>query len=268
MPRATTSTTRLAARTTPPSPDTDAGVRLRLMGGFSLLDGGVPISLPLDAQRVIALLALQGPTLPRSVIAGRLWLESSEDHASGSLRSALWRIGRRTRGIAHADAANVTLDQSVTTDVEAASTLANRVVGRGNPHDPMDGVDPDSLTGELLPGWYDDWVTVERERLRQRSVHTLEALARQLAAHGEFARAIDVALVALGVDPYRETAHRALIEIHLTEGNVTEAVRHYHRYRILLADELGMHPSVELQRLVTRASGSLSLPRALAPVMG
>ena len=34
---------------------------------------------------------------------------------------------------------------------------------------------------DLLPGWYDDWVIFERERIRQWLLHALEGLSRRLA---------------------------------------------------------------------------------------
>ena len=37
---------------------------------------------------------------------------------------------------------------------------------------------------ELLPGWYDDWVIFERERIRQQLLHALEILSRRLVSRG------------------------------------------------------------------------------------
>jgi DNA-binding SARP family transcriptional activator len=99
---------------------------------------------------------------------------------------------------------------------------------------------------EVLPGWYDDWVLMERERLRQRMLHALEALSGKLIRAGRFAEAVEAALVAVSVDPFRESAHRALIEAHLAEGNHFEARRSWQSYRDLLRSELGVNPSGQL----------------------
>ena len=108
------------------------------------------------------------------------------------------------------------------------------------------------LAGDLLPDWCDDWVLDEREGLRQTRLHTLETLARRLGASGRHADAIQAALVAIRLEPLRETAHRSLIEIHLTEGNWSEACRQFQRYRKLLREELGVEPSDSMRLLLDR----------------
>jgi len=102
---------------------------------------------------------------------------------------------------------------------------------------------------DLLPGWYDDWVIFERERIRQQLLHALEALSRRLADLGRCAEAVDVAISAVGADPLRESANRVLIEVHLAEGNVVEARRTYERYREAVRRELGVEPGEQLASL-------------------
>ena len=65
----------------------------------------------------------------------------------------------------------------------------------------------------------------ERERLRQRLLHAMESLVRQMISHRLFADAVEVAVTAVAVEPLRESAQRALIEAHFTEGNFVEAGR-------------------------------------------
>lgn len=79
--------------------------------------------------------------------------------------------------------------------------------------------------GELLPGWYDEWVLGERERLRQAQLHTVELLCDLWCSEGNRAAALDAALLAVRLDPLRESAHRRVVAVHLDEGNVAEALR-------------------------------------------
>ena len=52
--------------------------------------------------------------------------------------------------------------------------------------------------------------------------------------------------------PYRETAHRLLMEALERRGNVAEALRAYERLRVLLREELGVAPSPDVQAVHRR----------------
>jgi DNA-binding SARP family transcriptional activator len=113
-----------------------------------------------------------------------------------------------------------------------------------------------ALQGELLPGWYDDWVLLERERLRQLRMHALEVLAERLLAAGRHGEAIEAAYAAVRGEPLRESAHRVLVRAHLAEGNVAEAVRAHGSFCRMLDEELGVAPTAQMQELLR------GLPRA------
>ena len=122
------------------------------------------------------------------------------------------------------------------------------------------------LRGELLPGWYDDWVLPERARLRQLRVYTLEALAGKLAAAGRCGEALQAAYGAVRAEPLRESAYRLVMRVHVTEGNAAEALRTYHAFREILEAELGVAPSEQMARLVQeiqrRHRGTVRTPHA------
>ena len=81
-------------------------------------------------------------------------------------------------------------------------------------------------------------------------LHALEALADRLTATGRWGEAADAAGAAVRAEPLRERANAALIRVHLAEGNQSEAVRQFDRYRALLDAELGLQPTRRLRRLV------------------
>jgi len=58
----------------------------------------------------------------------------------------------------------------------------------------------------------------------------------------------------------RETAHYTLIEIHLAEGNRSEACRQFERCRRMLRDELGVEPSDSMRHLLAHGPGRSRLP--------
>ena len=62
---------------------------------------------------------------------------------------------------------------------------------------------------------------------------------------------MEAAQAAVKLEPLRESAHRLLIGVHLTQGNQSEAVRHYRLYRRLLRRELALDPSAQMDELVS-----------------
>jgi DNA-binding SARP family transcriptional activator len=221
-------------------------LEVRQAGSLTALD-----DLPRGAQRLIAHLGLCGRP-GRGAIAGQLWPDVPEDHAQGSLRSALWRVQKVVPGLVEVSGGSLRLAAGVRVDVREFTGWARRVL------DPLAGVDagsaPDvALRGELLPGWYDDWVLLERERLRQLRMHALEALADKLAAAGRCGEAVQAAYAAVRTEPLRESAHRAVVRVHLAEGNIAEAVRAYTSFRDLLGAELGVEPTAQMTQLIVHA---------------
>jgi DNA-binding SARP family transcriptional activator len=102
-----------------------------------------------------------------------------------------------------------------------------------------------------LPEWTEDWLVLERERWDQVRLYALEGVAEQLRARGQYLGAMKTALAAIAVEPFRETSHCIVIEVHLAEGNTASALMHYQRYRSLLHRELGVAPSPRMAQLAS-----------------
>jgi DNA-binding SARP family transcriptional activator len=227
-------------------------LRLALLGGFVLRKGNQEIAVAASGQRLIALLALRDRPLTRMRAAGTLWPEFSTKRSLGDLRTALWRINQSGEDIVTATHSTLALSANIDVDVLRLLTLPRRLdqAAAGLARLDLDSVTLSELTGDLLPDWYEEWVQDEREGLRQIRLHGLEALATALSRAGRHADAIQAALAAIRMEPLRETAHRTLIEVHLTEGNWSEACRQFHECRRLFRQELGVEPSESMHRLV------------------
>ena len=230
--------------TTPPQQ-----LEVRLLGGFEFVRAGRAIPLPLPAQRLVAFLALESAWVSRSHAAGNLWLEVPQQRALGSLRSALWKA-RSTEGhLLEITGDEFRLAADVRVDTHDTSERAYRLLdGLSSCSDEL--LTSEGMTKELLPSWFDDWVLLERERLRQLFLHAMEALTRHLSGLGQHARAIDVGTIVVQQEPLRESAHAALMQAYLAEGNRHEAMRQYDAYRRLMSRELGLDPSPRLRRLL------------------
>ncbi len=232
--------------------DTPRDFELSLMGAFQLSEGAIPVILPGGSQRLIAFLALKGRPMTRAAAAGALWPDVSEEQAHASLRSAIWRLDKITREAMQVDVLELDLASGVTLDLRESRALAHRllIVDTLPSDDDMTSEAIAALTSELLPDWYDEWVIIEAEDWRQLRLHALEALAEKLSAVARFGDAVQAARAAISADPLRESAHVALVRVHLAEGNQSEALDAYEAYRTLLLRELRLSPTPRLQSLV------------------
>jgi DNA-binding SARP family transcriptional activator len=224
-------------------------VHLTLLGGFDLRLGRRLIQLAPGSERVVAYVALHNGPASRANVAGNLWSDMSEERALANLRSALWRMRRPGVSIIESHGDRLSLASHVAVDfIDLRSAARGLLDGRVS----GDNAQLDRLVagGDLLADWYDDWVFVEREHFRQLRLQALEQMAFEFAASMHFGRAAETALAAVATEPLRESAHRALIAVHLAQGNRTEAIRQYCVYRRLVRDELDLEPSKQMDDLI------------------
>ena len=227
------------------------GVTLQLLGWWRLSRSGDTLQLGGREQRLTALLALRGRR-PRVLVASTLWPDTREDRARASLRTAIKRTEEHVPGLLEADRTTVGLSDRVRVDVHA---LLRAMDG---PH-ARPRQDPARLLSlleceELLPGWYDDWVLYERERLEQRKIRALENMATTAYERGEWLTALDAAREAARREPLLDAMRSIVIRSRLGLGDVPGAVHEYRLYRRFLARELGIEPPQELTSLLDGAA--------------
>src|SRR4051794_3543144 len=250
---------------------------LHLFGGPFITHARRRIQVPHGSQRLLVFVALHRGQVERAHAAGTLWPVGSDERAAGNLRSALWRLNRAELPLLTADAFYLSLHSALLVDVNLIDEWASRVINGVPLTADLACLPRGTDAVDLLPGWLEDWALVERERMRQRMLHALEALSRHLVAAGRCAEGVEVAVATTAADPLRETAQRVLIEAHLAEGNWSEGRRQFEAYRALLWAELGVEPDPELAELVRRRGdhcprpldrSSSSWPAGRAPVRG
>ena len=225
-------------------------VEINLLGGFQFLRDGRPVELMGGARRLVAMLALSDHPVSRSYVAGSLWPNADEMRASASLRSTLWRLRSVAPSLVTSlGATHLRLSEGIAVDLHRAKAVAVGLV-----RDKWTWTDSyvDRLleSGDLLPEWSAEWITIEREVYRQLRLHALEVLCEQLAEAGLHGRAVVAGLAAVNAEPLRESAHRVLIAAYIAEGNAVEALRQYAFYRKLLREEMGIEPSPALNQVV------------------
>jgi len=196
--------------------------RLRLLGGFELRIDGEVVDLQPAVKRLTALVALTPCGLSRDFAAFQLWPDKSEGRARANLRSTLWRLHQLTADVLQASASHLRLDDHVWLDTRDGLGEAE--------NDDLVPRPFETMMADLLPDWYDEWISVERERFRQLRLSEFERRAHAALSCRDSAKAIQLALAALGIDAARESAHRILLDAHRLEGNEWEAEREQGRY--------------------------------------
>jgi DNA-binding SARP family transcriptional activator len=106
--------------------------------------------------------------------------------------------------------------------------------------------------GDLLLGWYDNWVLAERERLRVLCLRGYRRLMDHYAAVGDMENALSAGHSALRIEPLQELVQQRVIELYHLSGQRAAAIRQYDRLATLLRNELGITPSKATRGLIDR----------------
>ncbi len=234
------------------------GVQVTVLGAFDLLIAGRSVPLPQDGRRLLAYLALHGGPQPVHVpvsVAGPEAADAVDAAAPGVL----------LRGDTAAGAA-VTLAGEVRVDLTEAIAAVRELENAGRYRPEL----LDLLRHDVLPGCPDEWAVIERERFRQIRLNALETLCRRLTDAERTDDAIEVGLVAVAADRRRESARRALIEAHLAQGNISDAVAVYDDYVELMRASAGPVPAPEKVGLFqpSPAWPVLHVRRSALPMIG
>ncbi|WP_427016828.1 AfsR/SARP family transcriptional regulator [Pseudarthrobacter sp. P1] len=191
-------------------------------------------------------------------MAGILWPFSPEAQAASSLRAAVFNVCHQLPAFLCSTHDSIFLAPHVTVDYHRIGALITAIEESGGE------APPDSTEvlyrANLLPGWYDDWIVFEQERLQQRKLAAMEAMAGRSLAQGDACRALDTASLAAAIEPLRESAQAIIIRSHLKLGNRAMALRSFTEYRELLRRELDIQPSVDLAGLLAFEPDGLLRP--------
>jgi DNA-binding SARP family transcriptional activator len=222
---------------------------MTLTGEFELTVAGRQLPLPHSVERVLAYLALTDHPVSRATLAGALWFNASERQAANNLRTTLWRLGRAGVQLVSAAADRLGLSVGVRVDVTDLYSLSQRLIC-GPSTDDLARLPVLVRHAELLPDWEDSWVVADRERFRLLRLEALEHAASALIEQHHLGNALIAALASVQSEPLRESGRRLVVQVHVSEGNVAEALRSYREYRMLLWGELGIEPSPLMEQLI------------------
>jgi ABC-type oligopeptide transport system substrate-binding subunit/DNA-binding SARP family transcriptional activator len=227
-------------------------LQAKLLGRYEIYIDDQQIIIPSrPTQSIFAYLLLHPNTsLRREKLAGQFWPDSTESNARSNLRHALWII---RKAIGPGVDTRVTSDDlgviyhpqlGDQLDVDSFKTC----LGGENSTNAL-FLSISAYGGDLLPGFYEEWVVLEREHLQADFERKLENFLDCLIAEKRWNEVLEWGehWIALGGTP--EPAYRALMQAHAELGNLPGAVAQYQRCEEALARELGIEPSEKTQRI-------------------
>jgi predicted ATPase/DNA-binding SARP family transcriptional activator len=195
----------------------------------------------------------------REVLTGLLWPEFENSAARKSLRVALSSLrhqleppGIASGSIILANPSYVGLNaQAIATDVVDFESVVEAGLSASNRSEQIELLcrATELYRGELLPGYYSDWVLLEQRRLAELFFGALTQVLTHLRSEGDVSRAIPFAEHGVRVDPLREEAHLQLISLYAATHQWNEARRRYHDLEHILRERLDETPSTIAQSL-------------------
>ena len=228
-----------------------------LLGQFKLQADDQRFELPSrPAQSLLAYLVLNaGVSQRREKLSALLWPEASESNARSYLRQALWRI-RKSLESAGLSAENflqisdisVTFDDRSNYWMDAACLLETP-----ESQSQSELIDAVRLyRGELLPGFYDEWVVKERDHLEHAYNKKMNLLLDDLIQSESWEEVLEWGEEWIRLDYGPEAAFRAVMMAYAGLGDLGMVNATYRRCVDTLDRELDLEPSSETKQLYER----------------
>jgi len=231
---------------------------LYLLGSPSIQLDDVPVRLETGKDFALFIyLVVTKRSHRRDSLVNLLWPECGHTEGRTTLRHTLHSLRHSLGGDwLAADRETVTINQradlwvdadeflSLLAECEAYRPVESEVCG-SCPIDRALGL----YCGDFLTGFtlkdsvnFDDWQSLQTQKLQYRMTLGFERRISCLRARGELSKAIDFAQRWLDLDRINETAHYQLMMLYAETGQRSAALRQYADCKQVLARELGVSP--------------------------
>ncbi|MGI8418917.1 MAG: AfsR/SARP family transcriptional regulator, partial [Nakamurella sp.] len=246
---------------------------LGTIGVHGTAESGSVVGAALGGRRAhlaLASLALSRQMLSPDTLADHIWGEQPPPTWPVALRGLIGGLRRALAPIEDGTAVIVTdhggyrIGPEVRTDVDRAAgdlERATQLAAAGRSRSARDLAEPISRLGgsQLLLGEDADWIRPHRRRVDALALHALEVVVKASTELGDHRAAVASARQAVATSGLDERSHRALIRALDAAGDRAGAVQAYDACRAVLADELGIDPSVETTQTYLAALGAQSV---------
>ncbi len=241
-----------------------AELRISLLGEIRLEKNGEALrGLPSRAaQALLIYLACTPRAVPREKLAEMLWAERSSRQALTNLRTILAPLRREAGDFLLITRQTLAFNRESAywLDAEAFEARLRDFLGQSAPLNAGRAAELEEILalyrGDFLDGFYlrdgrgfDEWTSVQRERLRLLAYEGFRALATWQLEAGQYRRGVETASRWMRLSPYDEHACRTLMWLLTRSGQRNLALRHYQQMQQTLAADLGVVPAPASQDL-------------------
>jgi predicted ATPase/DNA-binding SARP family transcriptional activator/Tfp pilus assembly protein PilF len=229
-------------------------LEVRLLGKFEITCDRKPVQITSRAaQSLFAYLILSAGTAHRrEKLAAALWPDSLQDTARDKLRRALWQLRKSFLSVSNiqylsADDLSIAFNSAAEYWLDVAELHKLHTDASA---DEMIAV-LSEYQGELLSGYYDEWVISEREHIHSVFEKKMARLMSLLQEENRWLEILDWGerWIKLGQKP--EPAYRALMSAHAAKGDMYKVAAVYERC-VKSLKEFGIEPSEQTRALYQR----------------
>ncbi len=229
-----------------------------------------PLPAGAAARALLAYLIFHhGRDAPRERLAGLFWGDRPDAAARRALSHALWQI-RQSLGPGadrlptEREWVRFQLQPQDYLDVQAYErALRQAWAGPDAPDKSLLEQAVALYQADLLEGYYDNWLLLERERLRESYLQALDDLILICKQTEDYRRALFYAKQLVLADPLRESAHRELMRLYHLQKRDRAALQQYEHLRLMLERELGVEPARATTALYRQIASALSTSTTL-----
>lgn len=239
---------------------------LDLLGPLHVTLEGVAVPFRSDKERaLLAFLAVEADRPHRrEALTGLLYPDQAQIQAQNNLRKTLFRL-RAALGEQDDNAGLLLISQKTvqfnpagphTLDVEQFRALLTRARQHKHRRAETCATCAAQLAsacaiyrGEFLAGFnrsgsdtFEEWAVLVRERLHQDALDALEQLVAFYETRGMWEQVIVTARRVIELEVWRESAHRALMRAHATQGQRAAAFAQYETCKKVLAEQFDAAP--------------------------
>jgi len=244
-------------------------LRIFTLGGFQVELGGQSVDqfVSQRAEALLAYVAYNPSEHTRETLATMLWSDLPETRALGNLRVIVSNIQHVLGSHIVVTRHSIRINPAASSWLDArqmenmVNLVAQRRIQQGRLsrfavaqlEEATNLYQGDFLAGLQLRGSggevFEEWVLLERERLRNRATGALHLLVQDALEYGDFGRGFTHARRLVELDPLLESAHRTLMMLLAQNGQTGAAIAQYKTCHRILETELGVEPDDETQKL-------------------